>query len=57
MESNGHESAFRRRYSTLMSFDPFGYFLTTPYGVFEVTEAYQSVLELIQDCDIVAICS
>ena len=36
MESNGHVSAFRCRYSTLMSIDPFGYFLTTPCGIFEV---------------------
>ena len=34
MESNGHVSAFRCRYLTLMSIDPFGYFLTTPYGFF-----------------------
>ena len=39
MESNGHVSAFGCRYSILMSIDPFGYFLTTPYGFFEVTEA------------------
>ena len=41
MESNGHVSAFRCRYSTLMSIDPFGYFLSTSYGISEVAEAYQ----------------
>ena len=41
MESNGHESVLRCRYSALMNIDPFGYFLTTSYGIFVVSEAYQ----------------